>query len=73
MTGLLNKVREQTNISLLTRHTVVDLITFPHHALDPMSVYNAVTCHGAYVFDEQTGKVETILANEVILATGGIE
>ena len=72
MTGLLKKIQEQTNISLLTRHTVVDLITFPHHALDPMSVYNPVTCHGAYVFDERTGKVETILANEVILATGGI-
>ena len=72
MTSLIEKIREQPNIQLLTQHTVVDLITFPHHALDPLSVYNPVTCHGAYVFDERTGKVEPILANEVILATGGI-
>lgn len=72
MTGLLKQIIEQPNITLLTSHTVVDLITFPHHATDPLTVYNPVTCHGAYVFDEQTNKVEQFLASEVILATGGI-
>ena len=39
MTSLMNKVQEQANITILTSHTVVDLITFPHHARDPLAVY----------------------------------
>lgn len=72
MKGLLKKIAEYRNITLLTGHTVVDLITFPHHALDPLLVYEPLTCHGAYVFDEKTRKIEPILANQVVLATGGI-
>jgi L-aspartate oxidase len=72
MQALLKKVSESPNIHLLTMHTVVDLITFPHHASDPLSVYQALTCHGAYVFDQETRKVVPILARQTILATGGI-
>ncbi len=72
MRGLLKKLSEQPNISLLPRHTAVDLLTFPHHALDPMAVYQPFRCHGAYVFDQDTRKVKPILAGRTILATGGL-
>jgi L-aspartate oxidase len=72
MQALLRKLSEIPNITLLTEHTVVDLITFPHHATDPLAVYQALTCHGAYVFDQQTRKVIPILARQTILATGGV-
>ena len=72
MQGLLRTLHSITNISLLTGHTVVDLITFPHHASDPLAVYQALTCHGAYVFNQETRRVEAILARKTILATGGI-
>jgi L-aspartate oxidase len=72
MQALLRKLSEISNITLLTEHTVVDLITFPHHATDPLAVYQALTCHGAYVFDQQTRKVVPILARQTILATGGV-
>jgi L-aspartate oxidase len=72
MSSLTHKVAEQPNITYLPRHTAVDLITFPHHALDPLVVYQPVTCHGAYVFDQGAGKVHPILARHTLLATGGL-
>jgi L-aspartate oxidase len=72
MTNLLRKVEERPNIRILKSHTVVDLITFPHHSLDPLMVYQPITCHGAYVFDQITGKVESIIAQNTVLATGGL-
>ena len=72
MHGLLNKLSGTPNITLLKKHTVVDLITFPHHAKDPLAVYQSLTCHGAYVFNQETRRVVPILARQTILATGGV-
>jgi L-aspartate oxidase len=72
MTGLIRKLNSLPNIELLTRHTVVDLITYPHHATNPLAVYQPLTCHGAYVFDQESRQVVPILARKTILATGGI-
>jgi L-aspartate oxidase len=72
MAVLLRKLNDLHNIELLNKHTVVDLITFPHHASDPQAVYQPLTCHGAYVFDQETRQVVPILARKTILATGGI-
>ncbi len=72
MAGLLNQIREQPNITLLTGCTAVDLITFPHHARDPLAVYQQPVCRGAYVYDQQTRQVRRALAQSTILATGGL-
>jgi L-aspartate oxidase len=72
MSKLLEAVAEQPNINLLTSHTAVDLLTYPHHALDPMATYGPQVCHGAYVFNQKTKQVITILARHTILATGGL-
>ncbi len=72
MQSLLMKIAELPNIHLLTGKTVVDLITFPHHSKDPLAIYQAPSCHGAYVFDQETRQVEPILAQQTILATGGL-
>ncbi|MBN2147951.1 MAG: L-aspartate oxidase [Anaerolineales bacterium] len=72
MQGLMEAMARTPNITLLTGRTVVDLITFPHHALDPLAVYQPMTCHGAYVFDQATGEVQAVLAAQTVLATGGL-
>jgi L-aspartate oxidase len=72
MVALHRKIVEMPNIQVLTEHTAVDLITFPHHARDPLAVYQQPTCHGAYVFNQATTGVEPILARATILATGGL-
>ncbi len=72
MSAMMERVSEQPNIEILLGHTAVDLITFPHHAVDPMAVYGPITCHGAYVFDQEFKKVHRLLARQTILATGGL-
>ena len=72
MGALLARIADHPNIHLLPSQTVVDLITFPHHALDPLTVYQPVSCHGAYVFNQDTHKIEPILARSTILASGGL-
>jgi len=63
---------EKPNITLLTQHTAVDLLTPSHNSLDRLDIYKPVWCVGAYVFDVTSGQVKTILAKATILATGGL-
>ena len=65
-------LKEFTNVKLVTRATAVDLITFPHHARDPLTVYEPITCHGAYALDQGSGEVHRYLAGVTALATGGL-
>ena len=69
---MLETLATRPNVRLLTSYTAVDLITFPHHALDPLAVYEPMTCHGVYALDRETGEVIRILAGYTILATGGL-
>lgn len=70
--GLLATLKTRPNVTLLTDHTAVDLITFPHHSLDPLSIYEGRACHGAYVLDRERGEINRVLAGHTILATGGL-
>ncbi len=69
---MLATLAERPNVTLLTNHTAVDLITFPHHSLDPLDVYEPMTCHGAYVLNREHGEIVRVLAAHTILATGGL-
>ncbi len=61
---LLARVREHPNIRLLEWHMAIDLIT--------MSKFGGPDrCVGAYVLDERSQLVETVLAHTTVLATGG--
>jgi len=70
--ALIAALRRQPNIHIVTSATAVDLITFPHHARDPLTVYKPITCHGAYVFNQPNLNVRRYLAGVTILATGGL-
>ncbi len=72
MLGLVAALGRCPNVELLTEATAVDLITYPHHARDPLAAYEPVTCHGAYVFDRKGKSVHRTLAAATVLATGGI-
>ena len=68
---LLAALKRHKSITLLTQHTAVDLITPNHHSLDRRSVYQATQVVGAYVLDQQSGRVKRMLAKHTVLATGG--
>jgi len=70
--ALIAALRQRPNVHIVTEATGVDLITFPHHAHDPLAVYEPIACHGAYVFEQSRRAVSRYLAGATILATGGL-
>jgi len=43
-----------SNVTLLSGHTAVDLLTIPHHSKNPTSFYREPRCIGCYVLDNKT-------------------
>lgn len=70
--SMLAALAREPNVTILTGLTAIDLLTLSHHSSDPMHVYAEPTCVGAYVFNQATAQVETCMARETILATGGL-
>ncbi|KPJ56079.1 L-aspartate oxidase [Parcubacteria bacterium DG_74_2] len=69
---LIKAVMSCKNIKFFNQHTLIDILTFPHHASDALVVYDEIICIGAYVFDQVNKQVKTILAKKTVLATGGL-
>ena len=65
-------LRKEKNITLLENTSAVDLLTLSHSSVDIMDRYAPLTCFGAYVLDNPTGKVYAIQAKKTVLATGGV-
>lgn len=69
-TTLSDRVREHPNITILEHHIAVDLITT--HKLFKLTANDGPNrCLGAYVLNNQSGKVVTLSAQYTVLATGG--
>ncbi len=71
-TAIAAALRREPNISVLTGHTAVDLLSLSHHSQNPVDIYSRPTCVGAYILDQKSGEVKTVMARETILATGGL-
>jgi len=65
-------VRGRRNIKMLSDHTLIDLVTIPHHSTDIRMIYQNKKSVGGYFLDNGKRKVRMVLAKKVILATGGI-
>ena len=73
MDGLIREVNAHPNVTVLKNRTAIDLLTSHHHADNPQFQYDLENqCVGAYVFNEEEERVETMLADYTIIATGGI-
>lgn len=73
MDELAKAVEAHPGITLLTNRTAIDLLTSHHHTTSLEFKYHLNNqCCGAYVFNQQSGQVETVLADYTILATGGL-
>lgn len=70
--ALIRKIQAHPNITLLTGHTAIDLLTPSHHSRNRLAIYEPRACVGAYVFDQQTGEVRRCFAKVTMLATGGL-
>ena len=70
--ALLDACRRERNIQWRLSTTAVDLLTLSHDATDPTERYRPPTVIGAYLLDRARGEVRPHLAQETILATGGL-
>jgi L-aspartate oxidase len=60
------------NVTFLTSHTAIDLITPNHHGVAITQRYEENQVLGAYILDQESKEVRKILSKVTILATGGI-
>jgi L-aspartate oxidase len=65
-TTLQAQVLERANIELFANHIAIDLISSEKSERKQQK-----RCHGAYILDYESGRVETFSARFVVLATGG--
>lgn len=71
--SLLNRVKTEPNITLVTDITAIDLLTTQHHPTDIQMRYGLENeCVGAYLLNNRTKEVVTVFADYTVLATGGI-
>jgi L-aspartate oxidase len=70
--ALIAELRRHRNVTLLTHHTAVDLLTPAHQGRDRRAVYEPLSCVGAYVLDQVNNGIGRILSRATVLATGGL-
>lgn len=72
-TSLIRAIQQHPNITIFKRHFAVEIITQHHLGIIVTRHTPGIKCYGAYVLDEETGKVETFLSRVTVMATGGCE
>ena len=60
------------NINRRTDSVAIDLLTLSHNTENPANRYAPLTCFGAYILDESSGKTIAIIARKTVMATGGL-
>ena len=69
--ALIQSVKAHPNITVLEHHFAIDLLT-QHHLGEFVTRHTRnITCFGAYVLNEKTDEILTMLARFTIVATGG--
>tara|TARA_R110001583_G_scaffold8413_8_gene40229 strand:- start:2133 stop:3716 length:1584 start_codon:yes stop_codon:yes gene_type:complete len=69
--ALIEQVEKTDNITFLTYHYAIDLITEHQVKKQQTKRKEKITCYGAYVLDEKKSIVKTFSAKVTMLATGG--
>jgi len=69
--ALIEQVEKTENITFLTHHYAIDLITEHQLKKKRTKRKEKITCYGAYVLDEKKNIVKTFSAKITMLATGG--
>jgi len=65
-------LKKSKNIKVFSNYTAIDIITLDHHSTNKYRMYQPLTTMGVYALDNQSKQVKKILANVVVLATGGM-
>jgi len=69
--ALIDKVKKSKNIHVFENHFAVDLLTQHHLGKEIKRSNTNIKCFGAYVLNLKTNDVDTFLAKNTMIATGG--
>ena len=69
--GLIEAVRRDPGIDVYEHHFAVEIITQHHLGKIVTRRTPDITCYGAYVLDQASGRVDTFLSRVTVMATGG--
>lgn len=70
--SLVDRVRNNPSIDIFEHHFAIEIITQHHLGKIVTRRTPDITCYGAYVLDEQSGRVDTFLSRVTLMATGGV-
>ncbi len=70
--SLVEAVKANKNIDIFDHHFAVEILTQHHLGRFVTRRTRDIECYGAYVLNEETGKVDTFLSRVTLMATGGI-
>ena len=71
-TSLVEAVRRHPAIDIFENHFAVEILTQHHLGKIVTRRTPDIECYGAYVLDQDTGKVNTFLSRVTLMATGGV-
>ncbi len=63
---------KKIDIKIYSDYSAIDLISNTHHSTDKQELYKKQIVMGVYALDNKNQKVEKILSDKVVLATGGV-
>tara|TARA_Y100000766_G_scaffold280703_1_gene290966 strand:+ start:1063 stop:2655 length:1593 start_codon:yes stop_codon:yes gene_type:complete len=69
--ALIEQVKDHPNIHVFKNHFALDVITQHHLGEKLTRKNNHIECYGAYVLNKASDEINTVLAKNVIMATGG--
>ncbi len=69
--ALIEQIKVHPNIHVFKNHFALDVITQHHLGEKLTRKNNDIECYGAYVLNKDSGEINTVLAKNVIMATGG--
>ena len=70
--SLVKAVKENPLIDVYENHFAIEIITQHHLGKIVTRRTPDITCYGAYVLDEATGRIDTFLSRVTVMATGGV-
>ena len=70
--SLVRAVKENPLIDVYENHFAIEIITQHHLGKIVTRRTPDITCYGAYVLDEATGRIDTFLSRVTVMATGGV-
>lgn len=68
---LQEQLKQEPHVEWISNHSLLELLTLHKHSSFKNDIYKKPACIGAMIYHHETGVVETILAKEIVLATGG--